>query len=171
MTIFPAFARTKCLLLNSRRTRSTGKTSPPRTNIVGDRLYIDCEFAIKKINYAWCRSGIYARSVFSPSCNDIFLCGPGILIPLFPDGSVTGGGGGGGAKVICGWIFIKIVRFFLDIWYLKFLYFTKSLCKMLLNFKNNVTECNLIYKYFKFHTKILKFQRVFVLNTIQIEYG
>ena len=29
---------------------------------------------------------------------------------------------------------------------------------MLLNFKNNVTECNLIYKYIKFNTKILKFQ-------------
>ena len=30
---------------------------------------------------------------------------------------------------------------------------------MLLNFKNNITEDNLIYKkYFKFNTKILKFQ-------------
>ena len=29
---------------------------------------------------------------------------------------------------------------------------------MLLNFKNNVTECYLIYKYIKFNTKILKFQ-------------
>ena len=29
---------------------------------------------------------------------------------------------------------------------------------MLLNFKNNVTECNLIYKYIKLNTKILKFQ-------------
>ena len=43
---------------------------------------------------------------------------------------------------------------------------------MLLNFKNNVMECNLVYKYIKFNTKILKFQMqqkfkgfVFTLNT------
>ena len=35
---------------------------------------------------------------------------------------------------------------------------------MLLNFKNNVTECNLIYKYIKLNTKILKFQMYYNLK-------